>query len=381
MSRPRLLAASVAALAAVLVTGVLLVQRAQQSDALSASTNAQVDWLGEVANMAQGGFERPTTTLPVTFPQDHAVHPATPSELWQMSAHLTGLEGAQINVQFSLTRIGLVPPDTREGDSIWELRDLYRAHLITTDSTGAHSIAEERFGRGLAGLAGFDDAAQELHFDNWVIAFPNDSQTGIWQFRATAGDVSIALELTPEKPPLRVNADDTPFQGYAFSRLGVKGTLGTQGNTDSVAGHAWFDHAWGELPLPGAGPVISDRLLLQLDTGHDVSIVVSQRRDGRGTPSVDAFVIDRDGEISPLGGDVAQVEFPRMWQGAHVQWPVAWSIRLDDVLTLEVSAVNDAQEHSFTPALWSGLVQAEGSFDGQPVRGTGILQLSGDRHP
>lgn len=380
MKRPRRLAASIAALAAVLVTGALLVQRAQQSDQL-AGANGQVDWLSEVANMAQDGFERPATRLPVTFPQDHAVHPFAPAELWQMSAHLTGPEGAQINVQFSLTRIGLMPPHTREGDSIWELHDIYRAHLIASDSTSALALAEERFGRGLAGLAGFDEDARELHFDNWVIAFPNDSQTGVWKFSATAGDVSIALDLTPEKPPLRMNAEDAPFQGYAFSRLGVTGTLSTQGSADSVAGHAWFDHAWGELPLPGAGPVNSDRLLLQLDTGHDVSLIVSQRRDGRGTPSVDAFVIDQDGEISTLGADVAQVEFPRMWQGTHVQWPVAWSIRLDDVLALEVSAVKDAQEHGFTPALWSGLVQAEGSFDGQPVRGTGILQLSGDRQP
>lgn len=381
MTRPRLLAASIVALAAVLVTGALLVQGAQQSDDLTTGADGQVDWLSEVAKMAQDGFERPASTSPVTFPQDHAVHPATPSELWQMSAHLTGPEGAQINVQFSLTRIGLMPPHMREGDSIWELHDLYRAHLIATDSTDALTPAEERFGRGRAGLAGFEGETQELHFDNWVIAFPDDSQTGIWQFSATLGDVSIALELTPEKPPLRMNAEDAPFQGYAFSRLGVTGTFSTESGADSVTGHAWFDHAWGELPLPGAGPVISDRLLLQLDTGDDLSVVVSQRRDGRGTPSVDAFVIDQDGEISPLGGDVAQVEFPRMWQGADVQWPVAWSIRLDDALTLEVSAVNDAREHAFTPALWSGLVQAEGRFGGQPVRGIGILQLSGDRHP
>lgn len=375
MTPPRLWAAAIAALGAILLAGVVFVQREQQPQA----ADAPVDWLGAVANMTQDGFARPTGAGPLELPQDHAPHPSARSELWQMSAHLTGPDGAPVNVQFSLTRLGLVPPGTGQPPSIWALHDVYRAHVIATDR--AQTVAEERFGRGLAGSAGFDADAGALYFDNWALAFPGDSRTGAWRFSATSGGARVALELVPSKAPLSIDAEDAPFRGYAFTRLDVTGSVTMSGRDVPVTGSAWFDHAWGELPLPGAGPVISDRLVMQLDNGHDLSVIVSQRSDGRGVPTVDAFVIDTEGTARPLGADLAQVTFPRQWQGARVEWPVAWNIRLDDVLELDVTPVYDAQEHDFTPPVWSGLVQAEGRFDGQPVRGTGILQLSGERAP
>jgi predicted secreted hydrolase len=375
MTTPRRWAAASAVLGAILVVGVVLFQRGQHVE----STDAPVDWLGALSNMAQDGFARPTGTGPLDLPQDHAPHPAAQSELWQMSAHLTGPDGVPLTVQFSLMRLGLVPPDTGEAPSIWALRSIYRAHLIVADS--AQTVAQERFGRGLAGAAGFDADTGQLYFDTWALAFPDDSRTGAWQFSATSGAARVALELVPSKAPLSIDAADAPFRGYAFTRLDVTGTVTLSGQDTPVTGSAWFDHAWGELPLPGAGPVISDRLALQLDTGDDLSVIVSQRSDGRGVPMVDAFVISADGAVRPLGGDLAQVTFPRQWQGTRVEWPVAWNIRLDDVLELAVAPVYDAQEYDFTPPVWSGLVQAEGRFDGQPVRGTGILQLSGERAP
>ena len=375
MTRSRLWAAAIAALSVIILVGTLFFQRHDQTT----SSDTPFNWLSAVQTMAQDGFERPSGTGPANLPQDHAVHSLARSELWQLSAHLERLDGTPMNVQFSMTRFGLVPPGSAQDISIWELRDLYRAHLIATDS--AQSIAEERFGRGLAGLAGFDMDLQALHFDNWTLAFPDDSLIGAWRFNAISKDATMMLELEPVKAPISIDTQDAPFRGYAFTRLDVTGTVTISGHETPVAGSAWFDHAWGELPLPGSGPVISDRLLMQLDNDVDLSVVVSQRSDGRGVPTVDAFMITAEGSIRALGADLAQVEFPRVWQGARTEWPVAWTIRLDDVLELEVVPVSDAQEHEFTPPVWSGLVQAEGRFNGEPVQGTGILQLSGERQP
>ncbi len=376
MKRPRPWAAALAVFCAIFVAGLwFILRQGPQTEGAEQPT----DWMGAMASLSQDGFERPEQANPLEWPQDHAAHPSARSEVWQMSAHLEGPEGTPVNVQFSMTRIGLVPPDSQNDTvpSIWELRDIYRAHLIATDST--HNIAEERFGRGVSGQAGFDEELQQLYFDNWALAFPDDSQTNAWQFTATAGNLGMTLDLRPDKAPLRLDAEDAPFRGYAFTRMDVTGTLTTDGQEMPVTGTAWFDHAWGELPLPGAGPVYSDRMLVHLDNGDDLSVIVSQRSDGRGAPTVDAALIAADGSTRPLGGDIAQVSFPRLWQGARVEWPVAWAIRLDDALDLEVTAVSDTQEHEFTPLIWSGLVHAEGQLDGQPVRGSGILQLSGER--
>lgn len=377
MTRPRPWIAVIAAFCASVAAGLWLFQSGPRPE----TTQTQMTWMEAMASLSQDGFERPEQARPLDWPQDHAAHPSARSEAWQMSAHLQGPEGTPVNVQFSMTRIGLVPPASPTGTppSIWELRDIYRAHLIATD--GTQGIAEERFGRGMSGQAGFDDALQQLHFDNWALGFPDGSQTDAWQFTAKAGDFTVGLDLQPGKTPISPEGSDAPFRGYAFTRLNVTGTFDIAGVAQPVTGTAWFEHAWGELPLPGAGPVFSDRLLLHLDSGDDLSVIVSQRSDGRGVPTVDAALIPADGSPRPLGGELSQVSFPRMWQGAQTEWPVVWAIKLDDALELQVAALSDTQEHAFTPLIWSGLVHAEGQLDGRAVRGTGILQLSGERQP
>jgi predicted secreted hydrolase len=375
MTRSRLWTTAIATLGVALVAWVLVMPRGPETDV----QQSQIDWLSAVSDMAQGGFERPSGAEPVDLPQDHSVHPRAQSELWQFSAHLAGPDGAPVNVQFSLMRLGIIPSDSVAPAANWELRGIYRAHLIVTHDT--HTVAEERLGRDTSGMAGFDTAARELHFDNWTLTFPNDSLGDAWHFSATSGDVSVALKLKPKKRPILPDGQNAPFRGYAFTRLATAGTLTAAGVETPIAGDTWFDHVWGELPLPGAGPVTSDRLLIQLDNNQDLSIIVSQRRDGRGAPTVDAVLLAADGTIRPLGADLGQVDFTRYWQGTHTQWPVVWKVRLDNILDLDVVPISDAQEHDFTPPVWSGMVQAEGTFHGARVRGTGILQLAGDRHP
>jgi predicted secreted hydrolase len=375
MTRKRALALF-ALLGVVGVIGAALVFRPFDPAEISLAPDAQADWMAALAGQDGAGFARPSGDWALRLPDDHAAHPAQRSELWQMSAQVQGPDLAPISVQFSILRQGVTPPADAAGGSIWDLRDLYRAHVITSGYQGAQGQAEERFARGFAGVAGYDNDLQELRLDDWALRFGDDTGATPWQFAATAGEMQVALEFEGLKPPLPLVAPDAPFRGYAVSRLGVTGTITTPEGAMPVTGLAWFDHVWGELPLPGAAPVVSDRLLVQLDTGDDLVLITSRRRDGQGSPTVDAVMIGADGHASQINAQRAELEFLRLWQGELGIWPIEWQITLDDTLDLTVSPVWDAQEYAFATPVWSGLVTVAGVHNGQPVRGTGLLQLA-----
>lgn len=340
-----------------------------------AAPSPGTDWISAVADIETDAFDRLAGPWELELPADHGVHGEARTEVWQMLAHLADEDGQPVGIQFLLFRIGLAGPDAPPASS-WKARDVYRGHVVLAAAAGAEIVAEERFGRGMAGLAGFDPTLGELRLDNWSLAFPARPDAGPWTLNTGPGDIRIDLNLTPAKEPLRVDGDATPFRGYAFSRLHAEGTVEAAAGPRRVSGVAWFEHLWGDLPIPGGAPVASDRLQLQLDDGSELSVIRSRRLDGAGTPTVEALIIDPEGTLAVLGDDAAHLEPTRHWQGAAAAWPVDWRLRLGD-LDLVVTPVMDAQEHAFMVRTWSGLVRAEGQRGDRPVSGLGTLQLSG----
>jgi predicted secreted hydrolase len=327
------------------------------------------------------GFERPSGQWTLALPHDHAPHPDARAEVWQLSAHLADGAGAPVGVQFSVLRVGIVAPNAPEATSTWDTREIYRAHVAFLDSTRRRSIAEERFGRGMAGVAGFDAAIRELRLDHWALSFGDAEQGQPWRLRVAVGDATIDVTLAPEKSPLLLDAEHTPVRGYAISRMKVEGVLETDAGRVAVAGAAWFDHLWGELPILGGSPVTSDSLQLQLDDGAEVSVLRSRRVDGGGSATVEALLIDPQGVAVAVSGDAAKVNLTRLWRGSTAAgWPLDWSVRVGD-LAVSVTPVLDNQEHDFATPLWSGLVRAAGQHGGRPVTGTGTLQLTGPVQP
>jgi predicted secreted hydrolase len=334
------------------------------------------DWISAAADIAAEEFDRLAGPWELELPADHGMHSEARMELSQVSAHLADEDGQPVGVQFLLFRIGLAGPDAPPPTSSWETRELYRGHVVLAEAADTTVVAQERFARGMAGLAGYDASLEELRLDNWSLAFPAREVKGQWILNAGLGDNRVELNLTPEKEPLRVDGEAVPFRGYAFSRLRAEGTVGTQAGQRSVSGTAWFEHLWGELPIPGGTPVASDRLQVQLDDGSELSVVRSRRLDGSGTPTVEALLIDAEGSVVAFDDDAVQLELARRWQGEEADWPVDWRLRLED-LQLAITPVMDAQEHAFTVTVWSGLVRAQGQHGERPVSGMGTLQLTG----
>ena len=157
-------------------------------------------------------------------------------------------------------------------------------------------------------------------------------------------------------------------------RLHAQGVLTTADGAAAISGVAWFEHLWGDLPFPG-GPTATDRLVLHVDDGSELSIARTRRRDGTGTPTLDGFVVHPDGEIEQVSEEttLAQVGTWRQARG-EAEYPIRWTL-MQDGRELEITPVVDDQLHAFLAPIWSGMVVATSASGA--ISAVGTLQLQG----
>ena len=310
------------------------------SGAAAQTTEADELYRQIVELSAAGDFPPPSG--PVTI--DPAAHPNAQSETWLIVAHLTTPDGDPIAVQASLSRLGLRARPT----SALDVTALYRGHIISLPDKGT-ALAEERVSRGL-GAAGTD--AEAVWIDDWTL----DATTPGTLILTSGKALSLTLGMAAAENPLKADDPELPFRGYSLPAIPVTATLDGQ----PLAGTAWFDHLWGDVPLPG-GPLAYDRLILHLDDGSAVSLLRSRRRDGQGIATLDGTLIDPAGRTVALSDETVEMSETRL-AGAGLN------------LTLESEATGEA---AFAFPLTTFLLTVTGTRNGTQVTGIGSLQVSG----
>jgi predicted secreted hydrolase len=359
--------------------GFWLVPCWRDVDPITPRLAAGLDWAGVPDGLSDEEFAQSTGAWRLRLPADHGAHPDARTETWNLSVHLRDGRGEEIGIQFALLRVGLVPPDAPERGSPWELRGFYRGHVTLLDAA-REAAGEERFHRDVPGVAGHDAARRELWLDNWVIRYGEGERGDRLKLDATVGEVELTLSLAPAKAAVALAPDGgrAPFRGYSVTRMVAEGYIGVGDDRQAVSGLAWLDHLWGDVPLP-VGPIVLDRLQLQLDDGTDLSVTRTRRRDGGGTPTLAGYVVGRGGELELLPGVSLEMEATRIWHSdvAEGGFPLDWRLRAGD-LRLNVVPLADDQVHGFAAPLWSGIVAGEGVRRDVPVSGRGTLMLTGD---
>ena len=338
-----------------------------------------LDWSAILDRVPYGSFEPVDADGVVTFPRDHGSHADSPADLWNVVAHLNTSDGEDVGVQFSIARVALVPPDEQLAASDWEVREFWRGHATLVRSDARTSVGEERLRRGFPGIAAYDGERLELRLDDWSLKFAEGAGEQPMQITASIGSrAKITLDLVPAKAAIKPEPGTAaaPFIGYAVSRLHAEGVLTTAVGDTEISGVAWFEHLWGDLPFPG-GPTASDRLVLHVDDGTELSITRTRRRDGAGTPTVDGFVVHPDGEIEQVSEET-RLAPAGTWDRARggVEYPVRWTL-VQDGKELEITPVLDDQLHDFLAPIWSGMVVARGTSASGPLSAVGTLQLQG----
>lgn len=357
-----------------------LVLPALQTNAPSEEAVGAPDLMSLIGNLSEEGFERPSPTWKLSLPKDHGIHPASRMETWQLSTHLQNEKGALSAFQFSFLRLGVVPPSAPPPTSIWDVRELYLGHVTFSHAELDQAIGEERLARGMPLLAGYDADAGEIRIDNWFLRFGDDQTNPELNLYATVQDEAVVkLVMRQEKTAIapEPEGNNVLFVGYSLTRLTVEGTVDRGLGEETVSGTAWLDHSWGDLPLPGVGPVARDRLLFQLDDGTDFSVIRTRRTDGRGSPSVIAILVASDGIISTFDSENVQMTATRTWrhEATGTEYPVAWRLQAPE-LDIYIEPLIDAQVHDFSTPLWSGAVTVTGTRRDIAVSGTGTLLLT-----
>jgi predicted secreted hydrolase len=95
------------------------------------------------------GFATVTRPAELAFPDDHGPHPGHRIEWWYLTAALTGADGREYGIQWTLFRTALGPGPDAGG---WGSRQIWMGHAgLTTATEHFHA---ERFARGGIGQAG-----------------------------------------------------------------------------------------------------------------------------------------------------------------------------------------------------------------------------------
>jgi predicted secreted hydrolase len=299
----------------------------------------------------------------LSLPEDHGAHPEAGAETWAVYAQLEDAEGAPVSAILTLSRFGLAPDPA--ADSAWAPRAAWVGQAALA-LTGDEAPAEERLSRG-AGAAGHDAASGSVWLDDWVLRHPTAGGADAFALEARVGDLPLELSLAPLKPPVAPGeATEAATRGFAMTRLEVEGRLGS----NDVAGVAWIDRLWGDLPAPG-GPLVYDRMILHLDDGTDLSILRTRRRDGRGGATLDGVVVGADGAALALPEGASWTETDAL---------ESWRLTGPD-LELEATALPGSGPRGFAVPVWHGGLRVEGTRDGQPVTGSGTVLLSAEATP
>src|SRR5580658_4625084 len=181
------------------------------------------------------------------FPRDHFNHPDFQTEWWYYTGNLKTAEGRRFGFELTFFRVGV--GRNEQPAKVWDVRDVWMAHLALSDIDGIRFLSNERFNRSGAGIAGADLAQARIWNGNWQTEWQPDfkSQT----LTAVHEKFSFELTLKTEKPPVIHGVDGVSQKSenagqashyISFTRLISTGAIVLDGKKFAVTGLSWMDH-------------------------------------------------------------------------------------------------------------------------------------------
>ena len=309
------------------------------------------------------GFALPDPAYRIAFPADHGPHPDFRIEWWYVTATLTGADGRDYGVQWTLFRSALAPG--AEDAQVW----MGHAGITTPD---AH-FAAERFARGGIGLAGVEAEPFRAWIDEWAMEGPTLGEVRMTARGEAAG---FDLALTAEGPFVLQgeggysvkSADGQASHYYSQPFYRAEGVLDLPGGEVAVTGRAWLDREWSSQPL-SEGQTGWDWFSLSFDTGERM---MGFRLRGGGDFTA-ATWIDADGAPTPYGDGALTVTPLRTATVAGREVPVEWRVELPaQGLDVTTAPLFDGAWMDVSVPYWEGPIRVEGSHGGR-----GYLEMTG----
>ncbi|WP_428925082.1 lipocalin-like domain-containing protein [Marinibacterium sp. SX1] len=324
------------------------------------------------------GFAVPDPARRLVFPRDHGPHPDFRIEWWYLTANLTGADGRDYGVQWTLFRSALRPEPPGATAQGWTSPQVWMAHAALT-TPDAHHFAE-RFSRGGIGTAGATATPFAAWIDDWQMtgtAAPGDDGLQALELTARGDYFAYDLALAADGPLVLhgqegfsvKSPDGRASHYYSQPHYRVTGTIRTPRGEMAVTGTGWLDREWSSQPLAGDQSGW-DWMALTLETGE--RLMAAQLRDG-GAGFRFGTWIARDGNVRALSGqDLALSPGPARDIGP-ARLPLSWRIDLPgEGLALEIEALNPGAWMGTTTSYWEGPVRVGGDRAGR-----GYLEMTG----
>ena len=315
------------------------------------------------------GFAVPERGYAFDFPADHGSHPEYRIEWWYLTATLTGADGQDYGVQWTLFRSALAP-EPADG---WGADQIWMGHAGLTTS-GDHFVAE-RLARGGIGQAGVLAEPFEAWIDDWQMSGPDMDTLSV---SARGADFSYTLSLEAMGPLVFQGEDGYSVKSpegqasYYYSQpfYRATGTLSLPGGDVAVTGNAWLDREWSSQPLSETQDGW-DWVSLSFDSGE--RLMGFRLRDRAGPDFYAGTWIGADGAAAPLANGVLEMTPLTQTAVADRMIPTRWRIALPERgLDVELEALNQHSWMDTSFPYWEGPIRITGSHGGR-----GYLEMTG----
>lgn len=322
-----------------------------------------------LGTQADDGFAVPERGTILAFPEDHGPHPAYRIEWWYLTANMTGPDGTDYGLQWTLFRSALAP-EAGEG---WSAPQLWMGHAAVT-TPAAHFVAE-RLARGGIGQAGAVAEPFSAWIDDWEL-------TGDWddslRMTASGPDFAYEIDLTQGGPQVFhgdkgysvKSAGGQASYYYSYPYLDLSGTLFLPEGEVEVTGQAWLDREWSSQPL-SEDQTGWDWFSLSFEDGSKMMGFLLRQTDGSAYSS--ATWIEPDGTTIAYPDGAFAAEALEVSDVDGRQIPTTWQVSLADKgVDVTVRAINPNAWMATSVPYWEGPITIEGSH-----KGRGYLEMTG----
>jgi predicted secreted hydrolase len=338
-------------------------------------------------------YARAVEPIELTFPQDHGAHPEYRTEWWYYTGNLETPEGDPLGFQLTFFRSALTPFMT-ERTSDLASNQVYMGHFAVSDGRIDQHYSFDRYSRGAGGLAGAEVTPEtspryRVWLEDWVA---EEIEPGVINLRAqtSTGQENVAIDLILREtlPPLLHGEQGLHQKGleagnasyyYSLTGLDVDGTVTTPDGNTPVTGQAWMDHEFGTSAL-SADVLGWDWFSVQLENGD--KLMLYQFRMAEGAPPIPTQSTLRraNGEVRILSGEEYAIEALDSWTSPRtgIVWPMGWQVTIpSEEISLNIQPLFEDQEMNVQFVYWEGAIEAEGTLAGEPISGTGYVEMTG----
>ncbi len=320
------------------------------------------------------------------FPRDHFNHPDFRTEWWYYTGNLESSEGRRFGFELTFFRQATQRP--AEITSVWQVNDVWLAHLALTDVNGDRFYHEQRLNRSGGGFAGASLDQERVWNGNWQVQWTGQTQN----LQAISSDFALKLTLAPAKPPVmhgkngvsqKAAGEGRASHYISLTRLNASGVLSLGGKAYTLRGAAWMDHEFFTHQLD-SGQIGWDWLSIQLDDNTELMLFRLRRKDGTVDPFSAGTFVDAAGKSRFLTAADFKLTPLDQWQSSatNARYPIHWRIDVPLLaLTLDAATLLPQQElvgkTKLSPTYWEGAMEFTGTRNAAPLHGRGYLEMTG----